>query len=59
MEHLSVINVIIIMVYNGTLSPNNHCMGYILGPVLLLQSEAVTSLLTNGSAAFKWKLHCH
>ena len=21
--------------------------------------DAVTSLLTNGSAAFKWKLHCH
>ena len=26
---------------------------------LLLRSDAVASLLTNDSAAFKWKLHCH
>ena len=27
--------------------------------ILLLRSDAVASLLTNGNAAFKWKLHCH
>ena len=30
-----------------------------LGPVLLMQSEPVASILTNACRAFKWKLHCH
>ena len=30
-----------------------------LGPVLLLRSDAIPSLLTNNSTAFKWKMYCH
>ena len=34
-------------------------IGSTQGPVLLLRSDAVASLWTNGSVALKWKLHCH
>ena len=36
-----------------------HCSCCAREPVLLLRSDAVASPLTNGSAAFEWKLHCH
>ena len=33
--------------------------GQYMGSVSLLRSDAVANRLTNDSAAFKWKLHCH
>ena len=48
---------------NGTLdSTLSHCClcsQVTVGALLLLQSDAVTTLLTNGSTAFKWKLCSH
>ena len=42
--------------YDVTIMTRHH---EVVGLVLLLLSDAVASLLTNGTTAFKWRLHCH